>query len=358
MTATVYRPFTDLSAINVPIPADAAVHPDSHLMISAGNYFLLGGTKFDAQKQWMGPGFRAAMPRPADTSTWPKAKVYANRNGWIGDGAYTIPMPSWMAAEIAPTCQKGDSNVCIADALTGDVWELWHATPPGQLPRDSHDTAGSPTVSTRWNASGVRHWPGLLKGLGYSVSPPSKSFQPGTSGSTIPLVTAMLVPSDFDDCWGPTDPGTAISHVMRISTFCGALKPTLGGHHPLYVGFAHSGDGRQPYGISAGGRIQLDPSIDLRPGKSWASLDALPLPWRWAARKIARGLQLHGAIQVDSFGSPGYGCIDAVTKQTAKYWNSTHDYKFPWDAAGYPWGKNGIGYDLMLRCRALAYTGV
>jgi hypothetical protein len=346
-----YRPYTSASAFNKTIPSPAPIHPDTAKMISTANYFLLGGTQWDSYKEWMGPGFRVGYCR-ADASKLPKVVVYANNNGWVGAGPFSVPMPTWMAGAIGPTCEKGDSNVSVVDSVTGDVWELWHATPPGYTPRDSHDSLGKAVPANRWNASGVRHWPAATTNtVGYGAL--SKSYQPGTSGSKLQLTLGLLVPDDFTDCWSGKDPGTVIPHALRMDTFCGALDPTKGGHHPLFVAPARGGDGRQAYGIPAGGRIQLDPSLNIA---NWPSINAKPEPWRSALKKICRTLQQYGIIQVDSFGGPGGGDIDAVTNQTAKYWNSTHDYVWPWDKAGFPWGKNGVPYDLMGHFRVIDWT--
>lgn len=323
-----YRPYLATSAINKTIPAGTPVHPDSAKMISTANNWLNTGT-------WLGP-----RPRPTyfrgDTSKLPRVTMYANGNGWVGAGPFSMPMPSWAAGVIGPHSAMGDSHVVIVDDLTGDVWELWHCTPPGYPPRNS----GFP--SSRWNCSAYRHWAAdttTKKGYG----PPSQSFVPGTSASQIHIAAGLLVPDDFLDCFDGKDPGTVIPHVLRVGTFCGSNNTA----HPKFVHPAYGGDGRQPEGIPMGAIIQLDPSRDY---SSWPSVAALREPWRSAQRKLLRTYQVHGMVHIDSFGGPGGGNIDCIRPEAAAKGGPTWPvgWKYPNEVAGYGWGvANGVPEDLM-----------
>jgi hypothetical protein len=341
---TAYRPYTAVSAINTPIPVPAPVHPGSPKMISKANYWLLGGTAQDADKEFLGPRQRLSYYR-GDTSKLTKVAVYANNNGWVGAGPFQAPMPTWMASVVGPTCQKGDSNVVIVDSITGDVWEMWHTTPPGYTPR----TAGKP--SNRWNCDEYRHWPAsTVSSKGYG--PPSTSYQPGTSGSKIQLTAGLLVPEDFTDCFSGSDPGTVIPHRLRLDSYCGSS----GANFPKNVLPAYAGDGRQSYGIPAGGVVQLDPAINVA---TWPSVNAKPEPWRSALKKILRTLQVYGIMQVDSYPGPGGGDIDCIGPGSAAEGGVTYPkgYKFPWEVAGVGWSyKNGVPYDLMPHFRVIDWT--
>jgi hypothetical protein len=341
-----YRPYVSVSAFNTPIPANPPVHPGSSKMISAANNWILSST--NTLREWLGPTARTAYYR-GDTSKLAKVEMYANRNGWVGAGPFAMGMPSWASAVIGPTCESGDGYIVIVDSVTGDVWECWHTTPPGYTPRDS----GYP--SNRWNCSAYRHWTGdTLTRKGYS-STYSASDPPATSGSKIHMAAGMLVPEDFADCWAGSDPGTAVPHMMRLNSFCGSS----GVNYPKYVKPATGGDGRQPYGIPAGARVQLDPAIDVA---NWPSVNAKREPWRSALKKILRGLQQYGITQVDSYSAAGYGDIDCVSATSVAKGGSTYavGYKFPWDAAGYGWyhsvGGDGIPYDLMPHFRVIDWT--
>lgn len=316
-------------------------------MVSATNNWLLSAT--NSSREWLGPTNRTDYFR-GDTSTLPSISMFANNNGFVGAGPFTMGMPSWMASVIGPTCQSGDSNVVIVDSITGDVWEMWHTTPPGFAPRNS----GFP--STRWNCSAFRHWAGsTLTGLGYNLGTYTASNPPGTSGSKIQLAAGMLVPEDFADCFSGTDPGTAVPHMMRLDSFCGSNGAT----NPVFVAPATQGDGQQSQGIPAGARVQLDPSIDV---STWASVNAKAEPWRSGLKKILRGLQQYGIVQVDSYGAAGFGDIDCVGQNSVAQGGDTYaaGYKFPWDAAGYGWshtiGGDGIPYDLMSHFRVIDWT--
>lgn len=351
-----YQPYAASSAINTPIPINPVIHPGSAGMLSVANDWLLGGTAYDQYKEWMGANSvhtsRQTYCRD-DTSQFPIVAMYANSNGWVGAGPFNMPMPSWVAAQQGPYSSAGDSNITIVDSITGDVWELWHATPPGYTPRDS----GFP--NTRWNCSAYRKWAGTTKtGLGYNLSGYSQSNQPGTSGSRIQLTAGTLVPEDFADCFSGSDPGTVIPHVLRMNTYCGSNGAT----YPRGVGPATIGDGAKSGGIPAGARVQLDPAINVA---TWPSVVAKPEPWRSALIKMLRTLQIYGIIQVDSYSAPGSGSIDCASGPSIAMGGDTYavGYKWPWDVAtgvgsGY---KHSVPYDLMDNFRVIDwayFTGV
>lgn len=336
-----YRPYIDASAFNKAIPTPAPIHPDTALMISSANHWLTGA-------EWLGPAGAKGSARTfyyrGDTSGLGTVQMYANNNGWVGAGPFTMPMPSWAAGVIGPYSQGGDSNVTIVDSITGDVWELNHCTPPGYAPRDSGGN------SSHWNCSGYRHWStSTVTTKGYAT--PSPSYVPGTSASKIQFACGLLVPEDLADCFSGSDPGTVIPHALHMDTFCGSS----GTVHPKFVPPAGGGDGRQPNGIPAGARVQLDPSINVA---GWASINAKPEPWRSALKKICRTLQVYGIIQVDSMSGPGVGCIDSGTELSVVQGGTTYavGYRWPWDVSGFQWGNNGVPYDLMSHFRVIDWT--
>lgn len=344
---TAYRPYISTSAFNILIPASPPIHPGSSNMISTLNNWLFGST--DSRREWLGPTNRTAYYR-GNTSLLPSISMYANNNGWVGAGPFTMGMPSWMATVIGPTCQSGDGNVVVVDSSTGDVWECWHTTPPGYTARNS----GFP--STRWNCSAYRHWPAdTTTRKGYNLGTYSISNPPGTSGSKIQLSAGMLVPDDFADCFAGSDPGTAVPHMMRLDSFCGSN----GANYPVHVPPATMGDGAQAYGIPAGARVQLDPALNVG---TWPSVNAKREPWRSALKKILRGLQQYGVTQVDGYGAAGYGDIDCVGADSVVRGGDNYavGYKFPWEVAGYGWyhliGGNGIPADLMPHFRVIDWT--
>jgi hypothetical protein len=295
-----YVPYISSSAFNTPIPASPPIHAQSAAMLSSANWWLLGGTAYDNLKEWLGP-FSNGNGRTAyyrgDTSQLPTISMYANSNGWVGAGPFTMPMPTWMAAAIGPYSGSGDANMVIVDSVTGNSWETYHTTPPGYTPRDS----GVP--STRWNCGEYRFWStDTVTRKGYWLSTYDQAHHPGTSGSKINLIAGLLTPDDFADCFAG-DPGTAIQHRQRMDTYCGSNGTT----HPLFVSPATSGDGRQAPGFPAGSCVQLNPALDIG---NWASVNALREPYRSAMKKILRGHQQFGVSQVDSYGAPGNGSID------------------------------------------------
>lgn len=345
---TSFQPYSLSSAFNTPIPANPPIHPDNALMISSANFWLNGPT--NAQAEWLGPGQRVNYYR-GDTSQLGTIQMYANNNGWVGAGPFTMGMPSWMAAVLGPVSQTGDANISIVDSVTGTVTECWHCTPPGYTPRNS----GFP--SNRWNCSSYRQWPGeQLNGLGYGAPHSSAPvYHPGTSASLIQLACGLLVPEDFADCFAGGDPGTVIPHALRTDCFCGSNGTPAS--HPKFVHPAYNADGTHANGIPFGARVQLDPAIDVT---AVASINAKPEPWRSALIKICRTLQVYGVIPVDSMAGPG-GDLDAGTRGSVKYWNATQDYQWPWDAAGLPWSanpahSNGVPYDLMDNFRVIDWN--
>lgn len=340
-TVTSYRPYIASSALNKPLPSPAPIHPDSKLMISSANNWVVAGSN----AAWLGPRHRFHYYR-GDTSKLPATPIYVNWASATGyscgaGGQHTFPCPSWLASEVGPTSQGGDSLVVIVDAITGDVWEMYRVTPPGYPSRNVN------CPNNRWNCLGYRHWPADTKaGTGYTlpsgIAMAAHLHSPG----------GLLVPEDFADCFAGSDPGTVIPHVLRMDSFCGSN----GTRHPKFVQPAFSGDGRQAEGIPAGARAQLDPSLDVA---TWPSVNAKREPWRSALKKLLRTMQVYGIMQVDSTSAPGAGGIDCCTETSVAKGGTTYPagYKFPWEAAGYGWGiGDGIPADLMPHFRVIDWT--
>lgn len=341
-TVSGYRPFLATAAFNQPIPATAKIHADTAKLLSATSYWLTGGVTYSGidltpYKEWVGPRERVLYAR-GDYATVPKITVSVNFKDGTGYqcGAKTVtgvPMPNEWVTYFTNGPVSNDRILWWTDNKTGDAWESYELTPPGMA---SH---GITCDSSKWNALRLDYWPGEeATGLGYGHGR-------GASASEIQMGACLLRPEDFADL----STGSVIPHALSLDWACGST----GSPYPSAVPPAGSGDGKfAAPGIPAGGRIQLDPLIDV---ESWPSVNAKTEPWRSALKKILRTLQVYGAIGKDTSG-PGAGGLDCC------HAGSVAPYVFPWQQAGYGWAyQNGIPYDLMGHFRVVdwnAWTGV
>lgn len=338
-----YRPYVDTSTYNTPIPASPPIHPLSSQMISGANYWLLGGTAQDQYKEWLGPRWRTLYWR-GDVSTLPTVPVYVNFKSGTGYVCATTPklnMP--MPASFANILQgnsahpvSGDLIVTIVDTVTGDEWEAWKITPPGMASQNISCN------NARWNAITCNYFPhDVTQHNGYDlVSAVSESY--------IHMPAGLMIPEDF----AVANDASAMNHALACFTHCDAN----GTNTPRFVAPAHAGNGFNDTGIPYGGRIQLDPSLNI---DTWPSVNAKSEPWRSALKKILKTMQTYGFLMVDGTGGIGAGGLAACHPDslTAGIYNGTNTFKYPWDAAGYGWSyANGIPYDLMDNFRVIDWT--
>lgn len=341
---SIYQPYTPASAINQKIPSSPTIHPSSASMISAANYWLLGGTSSDAYKEWVGPRQRAIYFR-GDPSSLPQVPIYVNfvaGTGYVcaSSPKMTMPMPSWFASILSSNNVSQDRNVVIVDDTTGDVWETWHVTPPNMA------TQNVSCSTSRWNAIVANLYTAdTVSHTGYdgSIYP----FSPGAAAK-IHYPAGLMVPEDFADL----TVGSVIPHALRLTSKCGSTGATW----PKFVLPARGGDGRSSIGIPYGARVQLNPSLNI---ETWPSVLTKSQPWRGALIKILKTLQVYGLILTDGTAGTGAGGLEAAHPSSVVQgtYNGGTGFKYPWDTAGYGWSyKNGIPYDLMSHFRVIDWN--
>jgi hypothetical protein len=324
-----FIPFSSGSAFNQKVPADPPIHRDSDQMLSASNWWLLDGVIRPSDgadctpwKEWLGPRDRAYYWR-GDAQQLPTHQVSVNYSDSVGYqcGASRVSTP--MPAEWEPLFAGGsyDGIIWVVDAATGDSWESYRLTPPGTATMDIDcDPSG-------WNAVRLDLFPGEEKtgvGYGYGI---------GQSGSDILTGLGLLRPEHFLDLTPRT-----LGFALRGNWNCGSG----GNNHPVAVGPAGDGDGRQPYGIPMGARVQLDPALDILTDPD---VNQRPEPLRSALKIIGLTLQTHGIVGVDSSGDAGAGGIEAADH---RYWQQG---TCPWDGVGDY--QRGIPYSWMKRFRVI-----
>ena len=356
-------PFGPNSAINKPIPASVAIHPDSYEMIQNNPWWVITPSSPDPNnvgvynyREFIGPRERSYFAK-VDASTkrvqmWRNyGDPSANPNGY---GCATVPLTVPMPDQVANALAKGDNDIAsydrtvyMVDTSTGIVHTSYRTTPPGWSSKDiSCD-------SSRWNT--VR-WDELPGGettyVGYGG-------QSGSSGSGITIGCGAIRPEDLTDL----SPGSVIPHAIRV-LFEACPDGSLASH-PQFVPPATGGgnDGQfmraagisQIHTIPTGARLQLDPAVDT---DNHPVVAALREPWRGALRKILRTMKVFGCIYVDGVGGPGGGGYETWVAQTVL------PYVYPNEAAGYGWsyapGLN-VPYDLMGKFRVVdwnKWTGV
>jgi hypothetical protein len=258
----VWRPFNAESPWNTKIEAHAPGDPDSDAMIAD----WLTSSPFGAQLGVNLQGYSIPLYW-ADANT-PKARVHCDvgglgfegRNGM--DAEALIPIPA--DAEPDPL---GDRHLLVVDRSTDREWGLWHA---------SHPDGG-------WQC-GV----GADMDLGGDgLRPPAKGNDTwytshGPRACGFPLSAGLIRPEEIA--------AGRIEHALVL-----AYPHIRAGMYASPASTAQSrigDDAIKTRGIPCGGRIQLDPSVDLE------ALELSP-----GATAIARALVEYGAYVGDYSGS-------------------------------------------------------
>ncbi|NMC69356.1 MAG: hypothetical protein GYA57_04710 [Myxococcales bacterium] len=259
---TAWRPFSDDSPWNTPIPADPELEPDSAALIADfassspwGPHLDINMTGYSIPLYW------------ADAAT-PTFEVLAEvgGEGWLGDNGMnatgTMPIP-----EGATPDPESDHHLLVVDRGRGLEWGCWNMR---------FETGG-------WRA-------GLcatadLRGTG--VRTPATLADPwwmahGARACGFPLVAGLIRVDEV--AAGRIDHALIVAYPHIRS---GWFTP------PASTGQARVGDDAiSTRGIPCGGRIQLDPGLDVD------ALDVSP-----AGKLVLRALQTYGAYVGDYSGA-------------------------------------------------------
>jgi len=260
----VWRPFSDASPWNTPIPPSPAIDPNSAAMIADWAISSVYGPHLDVNIS----GFSVPLYW-ADAST-PKTLVSCDGAGYgfavdknKQNGTAMIPIP--VGSEPDP---QSDHHLLIVDRSTNLEWGLWNASNSG----------GS------WHCGMGAN----MDLLGTGVRPPITNagadwnFAQGPRACGFALVAGLIRPEEI--VAGRIDHALVVAYPHIRAGF---FTP------PASTAQAVNGQGAQrDRGIPCGGRIQLDPSIDVT-----------TLGLSSAGVTIARALQQYGAYVGDYSGA-------------------------------------------------------
>ncbi len=279
-----WRPFSDDSPWNTPIPADPAIDPDSDIIV--GNF----RNPFGDVGLWISDPEWSVPVYYIDSDQVPLVKVTTPEDRPAGTGfgleeqsrtAY-LPIPSNAVAAAA-----GDKHLAVVDKQKGIEWGMWYAVPTP----DGWSTALGATADL--NGTGVRV-------PEYQANPWQVAH--GARASGFPLMAGLIRIDEMK--------AGEIRHAMTFA-YMGCLAE--GYVSPASTGQVFLGKERgmvlEPgTGLPMGARIQLDPSIDVD-----------QMPWARSTKIIARALQTYGAFCGDYGGACPSIYAEANPDQVAEW---------------------------------------
>ncbi len=253
--AAAFRPFSATSPWNTPVPPNPKLAPDSDALIA----------DLAASSQW--PFLTVNIEQYgipvyfADRRT-PRQKVKVTRVGGLGFERRDVEVP--IPPETTPAVGT-DKHVCIVDKQTNQEWDFWEAA----------KTPGGWTCSVCAMAD--------LAGNG--VRPPAAAgawwMGHGARACGFPLMAGLISVDEMRR--GRIDHALVIAYPHIRSRY---YTP------PASTAQATTDQAVSTRGIPCGGRIQLDPALDL------GALGLSP-----SGRIIARALQQYGAFVGDFSGA-------------------------------------------------------
>lgn len=271
-TTGAWRPFSATSPWNTRIPATVAIRSDSAQLVE----HLRTSTPWPGIgvniEPWGIPSFRA-------TSSTPLVRVFASLSNEGESRTFYWPIPSGAMSD-----REDDGHMLVIDPASGREYDFWQ----GRRSADGSWTC-SLCSTADLDSSGVR--------------PPKGGGTPwyqshGSRACGFPLAAGLITVDEMRA--GRIDHALAIAYPgIRQRWF---RSPASTGHPP-------NGIVSPDRGIPCGGRIQLDPSVNV---------DALGLSP--AARIIARALQEYGAYVGDYSASISLYADGSPTARTA--WSS------------------------------------
>jgi hypothetical protein len=255
---TAWRPFSDDSPWNQPIPADARVDSDSQALMAD---FALRGALYINIRDWSIPVYFV------DADHTPRLEVYDLRPDVFGKGfefPRRIPIP---ANAVASPPVNGDNHLCIIDQKTHLEWGMWWAR------KDAKGGWGTGLGAVT-----------DLAGTGVSAPWYAKERQLDAHrarASGFPLIAGLILVDEVK--------AGRIDHALVFAyDHCrtGFFVPPASTAQVTVPGTKNSA------GIPMGGRIQLDPAWDVEHSALTRS-----------GKIIARSLQEYGAYCGDFAGA-------------------------------------------------------
>jgi len=254
-----WRPFSPDSPWNEKIPSSARTDPQSDSLISD---FAKGGFLVNIG-DWSVPVYYV------NSATVPKVQVINSRPDVYGRGfaePNAIPvLPDFIASP--PVGEFSDNHMCIVDTTIMREWDMWAArkNAAGQW------TTGLGAVTDMRSTGVERPW--------FEQDREFDAHRSRASG--FPLIAGLIRPDEI--AAGRIDHALVFAYQRGRSEF---FIPPASTAQATYM------EMNNKTGIPMGGRIQLDPAINV---------DSLPLTP--ACKIIARALQEYGAYNGDYAGA-------------------------------------------------------
>jgi len=254
-----WRPFNKTSIWNTKIPVDAKTDPQSAQLIDS----LALGAFYINMHDWSIPVYFV------NSDTIPKVNVINSRPGIYGKGFKEpnhIPvLPSFIASP--PVGDFSDNHLCIIDTNKMIEWDMWAA----RKNKDSVWTTGLGSITDLRSTGVEKPW--------FEQKNEFDAHRSRAGG--FPLIAGLIRPAEIK--------AGKIEHALVFAYQRGRSEFFI---PPASTAQATINEMNNKFGIPMGGRIQLDPNIDV---------DSLKL--NRACKIIAKALQVYGAFNGDYAGA-------------------------------------------------------
>ncbi len=254
-----WRPFSSDSPWNQKIPTDARTDPESARLIDS---FALGGLYINIQ-DWSIPVYYI------DSDTVPKVDVINSRPGVYGKGFGEIShvpiLPDFVASP--PVGDFSDNHLCIIDTLKMIEWDMWAA----RKNKEGVWTTGLGALTDLQSSGVEKPW--------FDQEREFDAHRARAGG--FPLIAGLIRPDEIR--------AGRIEHALVFAYQRGRSEFFI---PPASTAQATFMEMNNRIGIPMGGRIQLDPALDI---------DTLALSP--ACKVIAKALQEYGAFNGDYAGA-------------------------------------------------------
>ena len=254
-----WRPFNSNSIWNTKIPADAKTGPRSQQLIDS---LAIGGFYINIH-DWSIPVYFI------NSDTIPKVNVINSRPGIYGKGFKEpnhIPvLPNFIASP--PVANFSDNHLCIVDTNKMIEWDMWAA----RKNKDGNWTTGLGAVTDLKSTGVEKPW--------FEQKNEFDAHRSRAGG--FPLIAGLIRPDEVK--------AGKIEHALVFAYQRGRSEFFI---PPASTAQATINEMNNKIGIPMGGRIQLDPNINV---------DTLNL--NRACKIIAKALQDYGAFNGDYAGA-------------------------------------------------------
>lgn len=251
----IFRPFADSSPWNTPIPAGVALRPDSATLVQ----------HLAESSEW--PGLSVSMHPWSVPVYWVNASTpLVDVHTPLGNEGENLTL-RWPVPAGAQAAPEADGHLTLVDVTAGRAYDFFQARPRAD---GGWDCTLCSSVDLR--GSGVRPPKG---------GPTEWYASHGSRACGFPLMAGLITAAELR--------AGEIRHALVLA-YPGLRQRWF--VSPASTGHPANGIISESEGVPCGGRLQLDPSLDV---------DTLGLSP--AGRTVARALQVYGAYVGDFSGS-------------------------------------------------------